>query len=85
MVSCTERLTGVLLLLGEELADLLANLTIGDLDIVLGVAVIGHQGQEVIIGDVELPIFALEQSQKKGKKKIGRRKKKEPARLLFKG
>lgn len=49
-----EKLTGVLLLLGEELANLLANLTIGDLDIVLGVAIVGHQRQEVIVGDVEL-------------------------------
>lgn len=48
------RLTGVLLLLGEKLADLVANLAVGNLDIVLGVAVVLHQGQEVVVGDVEL-------------------------------
>lgn len=48
------RLTGVLLLLGEELADLVANLTVGDLDVVLGVAIVLHQGQEVVVGDVKL-------------------------------
>lgn len=46
--------TGVLALLLEELLDLVANLTVWDLDIVLGVTTVGHEGQEAIIGDVEL-------------------------------
>jgi hypothetical protein len=48
------KLTGVLLLSLEEADDLLANLSIGNLDIILGVTVIGHEGEVVIVGDVEL-------------------------------
>ena len=47
-------LTGVLGLLVEELVDLLASLTIGDLDIVLGGAVLRHEGEEAVVGNVEL-------------------------------
>lgn len=46
--------TDVLLLLTEHLEDTGTKLTLGELDIVLGVTVILHQGQEVIIGDVQL-------------------------------
>lgn len=46
--------TDILLLLTEHLDDTGAELVIGQLDIVLGVTVILHQGQEVIIGDVQL-------------------------------
>jgi hypothetical protein len=46
--------TDVLLLLTEHLEDTVTDITIGELDIVLGVTVILHQGQEVIIGDVQL-------------------------------
>jgi hypothetical protein len=47
-------LTGILLLGLEQLLDLLANFTFWDLDIVLGSAIIGHQGQETVIGDIKL-------------------------------
>lgn len=47
-------LTDVLLLLLEHLLDALTKIVVGDLDIVLGVTVILHQGQEVIVGDVQL-------------------------------
>lgn len=47
-------LTGVLAVLGEELADLVANLAVGKLDIVLGGAVVGHKREETVIGDIEL-------------------------------
>ena len=47
-------LTGVLALLGEELVDLVSDLAIGDLDIVLGGAVIGHEGKETILRNVDL-------------------------------
>lgn len=47
-------LTDVLLILTEKLDDTLANLAVGELDIVLGVTVILHQGKEVIVGDVKL-------------------------------
>jgi len=48
---------GILLLGGEKLVDLLANLSIGDLDIILGLAIISHQGEEAIIGDIEQLVF----------------------------
>lgn len=47
-------LTGVLALLGEELVDLVANFTIGNLDIVLGGAIVGHEGEETIVSNIEL-------------------------------
>lgn len=47
-------LTGVLLVNLEELVDLVANLTVGHLDVVLGVTIIVHEGEEAIVGDVEL-------------------------------
>ena len=47
-------LTSVLPILGEELGDLVTNLTIRDLDVLLGLARVGHEGQEAIVGDVEL-------------------------------
>lgn len=46
--------TSVLLLLEEKLPDLGANLVVGALDVVLGVAVIGHEGHEAVVTDVEL-------------------------------
>lgn len=49
-----ELLTGVLLFSPEELLDLLTNLTVGHADVVLGVAVVVHEGEEAIVGDVEL-------------------------------
>ena len=48
------RLTGVLAVLGEQLADLVANLAVGELDVVLGGAVVGHEGEETVIGNIEL-------------------------------
>jgi hypothetical protein len=47
-------LTGILLVSGEKLVNLLSNLSIGDLDIILGLAIISHQGKEAIIGNIEL-------------------------------
>jgi len=48
---------GVLLILGEQLVNLLANLSIGNLDIILGLAIISHQGEETIIRDIEKLVF----------------------------
>jgi hypothetical protein len=56
--SVVSKLTGVLLLVGEELGNLVTNLTIGHANIVLGLTIIGHQGQEAIVGDVEKLEFA---------------------------
>lgn len=47
-------LTGVLAILLEELLDLVANLTIRNLDIIFGITIVGHEGEEVVVGDVEL-------------------------------
>ena len=47
-------LTGVLALFGEELVDLVSDLAIGDLDIVLGGAIIRHEGEETVVSDIEL-------------------------------
>lgn len=53
-ISPKVKLTGVLALLSEELVDLVTNLAIGNLDVVLGGAIVGHEGKETIIGNVEL-------------------------------
>jgi len=50
-------LTGILLLGREELLDLLTNFSIGNLDIVLGLTIIGHQGEETIVRDIEQLVF----------------------------
>lgn len=47
-------LTGVFAVVGEELGDLVADVAIGNLDIVLGGAIVRHEREEAIIGDVEL-------------------------------
>jgi hypothetical protein len=47
-------LTGVLAVLVEHLGNLLANFAVGELDIVLGGAVIGHEGEETVVGDIDL-------------------------------
>lgn len=52
--------TGVLLLVVEELLNLLANLVVGDLDVVLHVAVLSHEGEETVVGDVELSSLVSE-------------------------
>ena len=48
------RLTGVFLLGTEELLDLVANFSVGNLDIVLGSAVVRHEGKEAVVSDIEL-------------------------------
>ena len=60
-VWCTEafsglELTGVLAVLVEHLVDLVTNLAIGDLDVVLGGAVVGHEGEETVVRNVELDL-----------------------------
>lgn len=49
-----ELLTGVFALVGEQLADLLTDFTVGNLDVVLGVAKIVHEGEETVVTDVQL-------------------------------
>ena len=48
------QLTSVLLLSAEKLLNLVTNFTIRNLDIVLGLSVISHKGEETIIRDVKL-------------------------------
>jgi hypothetical protein len=52
-------LTGVLAVLGEELADLVADLAVRELDILLGGAVVGHEGEETVVSNVELGKLVL--------------------------
>lgn len=47
-------LTGVLLLSLEKLDNLVTNITVGHLDIVLDVAIVVHEREETVIGDVNL-------------------------------
>lgn len=47
-------LTAVLLLLTEHAVESVTSLALRDLDIVLGVTVILHEGKEAILGNVEL-------------------------------
>jgi hypothetical protein len=47
-------LTGILLLLTEELGDLIANFTLWNLDVVLGSTVLGHKREKAVVGDVKL-------------------------------
>lgn len=54
IIGLRDALTDVLLLLAEHLDDARTELVVRDLDIVLGVTVILHQGEEVIVGDVKL-------------------------------
>lgn len=46
--------TGILSLFCKELADLLSDFAIRELDIVLGGTVIRHERKEAIVGNVEL-------------------------------
>ena len=48
-------LTDVLPILGEELVDLITNFALWNLDVLLLGTIIRHEGQEAIVGDVELP------------------------------
>jgi len=48
---------GILLVSGEKLVNLISNLSVGDLDIILGLAIISHQGKETIIGNIEELVF----------------------------
>jgi hypothetical protein len=48
------QLTGVLAVLGEHLVDLVTNLVLGKLDVVLGGAVVRHQGEETVVSNVDL-------------------------------
>jgi hypothetical protein len=52
-------LTGILLIGLEELLDLLANLSIWELNIVLDGAVVRHEGQEAVICDIELVLVLV--------------------------
>lgn len=49
-----DELTGVLLLLLKKLLDPVTNLSVGNLDVVLGLTVVGHQREETIVRNVKL-------------------------------
>jgi len=48
------QLTGVFLLGTEKALDLFTNLTLRHLNIILGFAIVGHEGQEAIVRDIKL-------------------------------
>lgn len=48
---------GILLLGGEKLSDLVANLTIRHFNIVLSLTIVGHEGEEAIVRDVKELVF----------------------------
>lgn len=47
-------LTGVLLVLFEKLVNLVTDLAVWNFNIILGIAAVGHEGEETVVGDVEL-------------------------------
>ena len=49
------RLTGILLLGLEKAGNLLANLVIGQTDIILGVTIVAHKREKAIVGNIKLP------------------------------
>jgi hypothetical protein len=49
---------GILLIGDEKLGDLVGNLTLGHLNVVLGVAIVAHERQETVIRDIEKLILA---------------------------
>jgi hypothetical protein len=51
---------GVLLFGAEKLLNLFANLAFGHLDIILGGTIVGHEGQETIVSDVEQLVFTTD-------------------------
>lgn len=55
-------LTGVLAVVGEKLGNLVTNLTLGNLDIVLERTIFVHEGEETVVGDVELQMSKSELS-----------------------
>ena len=48
---------GIFLLLSEKLGNLVTNFSIWDLDIILGLTIISHQGKETIVRDIEKLVF----------------------------
>jgi len=48
---------GILLFFGEKLGDFLADFSIRNLDIILGLTVISHQRKEAVIGDIKKLVF----------------------------
>ena len=48
------KLTGIFLINAEELLNLLTNLTVGDLDVILRVTIVGHEREESVVRDIEL-------------------------------
>ena len=48
------RLTGIFLICAEELLDLIANLSVRNLNVILGSAILRHEGKEVVISDIQL-------------------------------
>ena len=47
-------LTSILAIISEELLDFVTNITLGDLDIVLGGTIVRHEREETVVSNVKL-------------------------------
>jgi hypothetical protein len=47
--------TGILLISPEKLDNLVTNFTVRHANIVFGVAILAHEGEEAVVGDIKLP------------------------------
>lgn len=63
------QLTGVLGVLIEQFVNLLTNLTFGNLDVILGLTIIAHEGEEAIVRHVKLE--AISQRRQTTKEVLG--------------
>lgn len=52
-------LTGVLAVLREHLADLVSDFALWNLDIILERTVVGHEGEETVISDIDLYAISM--------------------------
>jgi len=55
--SCKNNDVGVLFFIGEKFVNLVTNFSIRNLDIILSLTIVSHQGKEAIVGNVEQLVF----------------------------
>ena len=58
-----DSLTGILLVGLEKLSNLVTDFAIRHTDIILGIAIIAHQRQEAIVGDIKLMLYISTEDQ----------------------
>ena len=52
-------LTSILLLCSEETINLIADFALWDLDVILGIAIVRHQGKKAVAGDIKLLLISM--------------------------